>query len=80
MQAHTARNMAKLSVLLLLAALLQLDGASAVFKDKGEHPTGSWVVQINGDDAMAEKIAQRDGFRNRGKVSSISYTAVIIIN
>ena len=59
--------MTKLTILLLLAALLQLDGASVVFR---EHRTRSWAVQIKGEDAMAEKIAQRDGFRNRGKVSS----------
>ena len=30
--------------------------------------TASWAVQIDGGEKMADKIAKRNGFRNRGKV------------
>ena len=60
--------MANLLVLLHLAALLQLYGASTHLK--APRPTNSWAVEITwGGNQMAEKIARQNGFRNLGPVS-----------
>ena len=70
--------MARLSLLLILAALLQLYRASALLK--GEHRTRSWAVQItDGENETAKKIAERNGFRNRGKVIITQLIALIFI-
>ena len=60
--------MARLLTLLLLAALLQLNGAST--RPKAPRRTNSWAVEITrGGNQMAEKIARENGFQNLGPVS-----------
>ena len=60
--------MARFLIHLLLAALLQLYGASA--QPKVPHRTNSWAVEITqGGNEMAERIARQNGFRNLGPVS-----------
>ena len=61
--------MARLFVLLLAAALLQLHGASKHLQ--APRRSNSWAVEITrGGNEMAEKIARQNGFRNLGPVSS----------
>ena len=66
--------MARLLVLLLLAALVQLYGASTYntyLKALRSRRTNSWAVEITqGGKEMAEKIARQNGFVNLGPVSS----------
>ena len=60
--------MARLLVVLHLAALLQFYGASTPLK--APRRTNSWAVEITrGGNQMAEKIARQNGFRNLGPVS-----------
>ena len=61
--------MARLLILLLLSALLQLYGASTHLKLPRR--TNSWAVEItHGGKEMADKIARQNGFVNLGPVSS----------
>ena len=61
--------MAKLLVLLLLAALLQLYGATTHLQ--APRRSYSWAVEItHGGNEMADEIARQNGFQNLGPVSS----------
>ena len=70
-------EMARFLIHLLLAALLQLYGASA--QPKVAHRTNSWAVEITqGGNEMAERIALQNGFRNLGPVSQTHSNYYII--
>ena len=69
--------MARLLVILLLAAFLQLYGASALPIE--DRRTMSWVVEItDGGKEMADNIARHNGFRNLGRASEVKSLNYII--